>query len=264
MSPNTRDDPANRFSGTERFYAEHRPDYGEAAVEYVVDRFGVDGTARVLDLGCGAGQLTLPLAAHAGRVVGMDPNPEMLAAGRERAAVADVETVEWVEGSDADLHAGLGSLRLTTIGRAFHWMDRDRTLDTLRRLTEPEGGVALFGDREALHRGRGEWWALAHETASEFLDDLPERETGEVEYEEPYAEVLERNGYRDVEEREFGVEREWTVDGVVGYVFSLSFASPARFGDDADDFEAALRERLHGFDPPFSETVTVEVVSGRV
>ncbi|MFC7227025.1 class I SAM-dependent methyltransferase [Salinirubellus salinus] len=262
MSPD--DDPATRFSGTERYYAEHRPGYGEAAVEYVVDRFGVDGDATVLDLGCGAGQLTLPLAAHAGRVLGIDPNPEMLAAGRERAAAAGVETVEWVEGSDADIDAGLGPLRLRTIGRAFHWMDRDRTLDTLRRLTDPDGGVALFGDREALHRGRGEWWVVAHETVSEYLQDLPERETGEVEYEEPHAAVLERNGYRDVTEREFEVEREWTVDGVIGYVFSLSFASRATFGDDAEAFEAGLRDRLLALDPPFAEEVSVGVVSGRV
>jgi len=104
---------------------------------------------------------------------------------------------------------------------------------------------------------------VAHETASEYVDDLPERETGEVEYDETYARVLERNGYRDIEEREFWVEREWTVDGVVGYVFSLSFASPATF-DDPEAFETRLRERLRALDPPFAEAVTVEVTSGRV
>lgn len=260
MSP---PDPADRFRSTERFYADHRPGYGGAAIEYAVERFGVDRDVRVLDLGCGAGQLTLPLAEHAGAVVGMDPNPEMLALARERAQAAGIENVEWVEGADADLHDGLGSVRLTTIGRAFHWMDRDRTLGRLRALSDPGGGVALFGDREALHRGRSDWWAVAHETASEYLDDLPGRETGAVEYDEPYAEVLERNGYRDVEEREFTVEREWTVDGVVGYVFSLSFASPETFGEDAEAFETELRERLVRMDPPFSETVPVDVISGR-
>jgi SAM-dependent methyltransferase len=264
VSPGAHDsDPAERFSSTERFYAEHRPDYGDAALEYAVERFAVDDGARVLDLGCGAGQLALPLAAHAGEVVGMDPTPEMLAVARDRSEAAGIDDVEWVEGADADLHDELGPFRLTTIGRAFHWMDRDRTLDRLRTITEAEGGVALFGDREALHRGRGEWWAVAHETASEYLEDLPARETGEVEYDETYAEVLDRNGYRDVEERAFGVEREWTVGGVVGYVFSLSFASPATF-DDPGAFETRLRERLRALDPPFVEEVTVDVVSGRV
>lgn len=261
MSPQN---PADRFSSTERFYADHRPGYGDAAVEYVVDRFGVDGQSRVLDLGCGAGQLTLPFAAHAGEVVGMDPNPEMLAVGRERAKAAGIENVGWVEGSDADLHEGLGPVRLTTIGRAFHWMDRDRTLERLRGCTDSGGGVALFGDREALHRGRADWWAVAHGTASEYLDDLPERETGEVEYDETYAEVLERNGYRDVEKRQFTVEREWNVEGVIGYVFSLSFASPPTFGEDREAFEADLREQLRALDPPFTERVPVDVVSGRV
>lgn len=103
---------------------------------------------------------------------------------------------------------------------------------------------------------------MAQETASEYVEDLPDRETGGVEYDEPYAAVLEQNGYRDVEERTFGVEREWTVDGVVGYVFSLSFASPATF-DDPEAFESRLCERLRALDPPFDEEVTVDVISGR-
>lgn len=263
-SDDTDDDPADRFTSTERFYAEHRPDYGEAAVEYVVDRFGVDSTARVLDLGCGAGQLTLPLAAHAGEVFGIDPNSAMLEQGAARAEAAGVQNVEWVEGSDADLHAGLGPVRLSTIGRAFHWMDQQRTLARLEDFTEPDGGVALFGDPEMLCRGPADWQAAAHETVARYLDDVPEREPGPVEYDDPYADVLARNEFVDVEERTFTVEREWTVDGVVGYVFSLSFASPAVFGADADSFEADLRERLQTFDPPFSETVTVDVISGRV
>ena len=265
MSPDPHDSaPAERFSSTERFYADHRPDYGLEAVEYVVDRFDLDTESRVLDLGCGAGQLALPLAAHAGTVVAMDPNPEMLAVGRDRAEREGVENVEWVEGSDADLGDSLGRLRLTTIGRAFHWMDRERTLDRLEHVTEPDGGVALFGDREALHRGPAEWWTVAHETASEYLDDLPERETGEVVYDDPYADVLARSGFHDVEEREFAVEREWTVDGVVGYVFSLSFASPETFGEDVEAFEADLSERLGTLEPPFTERVSVDVISGRV
>ncbi|PWG73286.1 class I SAM-dependent methyltransferase, partial [Enterococcus hirae] len=69
---------ANPFTGTERYYAEHRPDYGEATVDYLRERFALESDARLLDLGCGAGQLAVPLARHAGEVVAMDPNEEML------------------------------------------------------------------------------------------------------------------------------------------------------------------------------------------
>jgi SAM-dependent methyltransferase len=52
----------------------------------------------VLDVGCGAGAASLPLATQAGRVVGVDPSPGMLAAFRERAAAAGIES-EGIEGS---------------------------------------------------------------------------------------------------------------------------------------------------------------------
>lgn len=44
----------------------------------------------VLDAGCGAGAASLPLARRAGRLVGVDPSPEMLAAFRVRGEAAGV------------------------------------------------------------------------------------------------------------------------------------------------------------------------------
>jgi ubiquinone/menaquinone biosynthesis C-methylase UbiE len=52
----------------------------------VVERFQLDGQGRVLDLGCGTGQLTLPLARHCEEIVGTDPEPEMLAEPTAQAA----------------------------------------------------------------------------------------------------------------------------------------------------------------------------------
>ncbi|MBJ7386358.1 MAG: class I SAM-dependent methyltransferase, partial [Mycolicibacterium sp.] len=67
------------FEGTAWHYARYRPGYPKALIAEIVDRFHLDGTGRLLDLGCGTGQLTLPLAGHVGAAVGMDPEPEMLA-----------------------------------------------------------------------------------------------------------------------------------------------------------------------------------------
>lgn len=50
----------------------------------------------VLDVGCGAGAASLPLAREAGRLIGVDPSAEMLEAFRTRATAsgAAVETIE--------------------------------------------------------------------------------------------------------------------------------------------------------------------------
>ena len=100
----------------------------------------------MLDLGCGPGQLALALAPHAGEVVAVDPEPEMLRIAAENAAAAGLK-IRFVEGSSADIGPELGRFHLAVIGRAFHWMDRPRTLERLDGLIEPGGAVALLRTR---------------------------------------------------------------------------------------------------------------------
>jgi SAM-dependent methyltransferase len=209
--------------------------------------------------------LTVSLAAHAGEVVGMDPNPTMLDHARRRAADRGATNAEFVEGSDADLHAGMGPFRLTTMGRSFHWMDEERTLERLSAVTEPGGGVALLTDREWLTKGRAPWQAAAYEVADAYVAGLPERvDPATVEYDDPWDEKLAALGFDDVETVTFDVDREWSVDAAVGYVLSLSFCSPATLGDDRAAFERALRLRLGEFERDvLRQTATVDVVSGR-
>lgn len=260
--PSTGD--AETFESTEAYYTEYRPGYGEAAIRYLVDRFDVDDSARVLDLGCGAGQIAVPVASFAGEVVGMDPNPTMLAHASEEASIAGRENFEFVEGSDADLTTDLGPFRLVTMGRSFHWMDQERTLERLHELLEPGGGVAIITGEEWLVRGETDWQAAVYDVASEYIDDLPERETGDVEYEDPWDELLETKGFDAVETKTFAIDRDWHVDEILGYVFSLSYCSPQTFGDDMADFDADVRERLAGLgDEPFRQAEEVEVIAGR-
>jgi SAM-dependent methyltransferase len=263
MSP---DDP---FESTESYYAEYRPRYGEAPMGNLVDRFGLDDGSRALDLGCGAGQLASPLASHVDEVVGVDPNEAMLDEARRQAREADASNVEWVVGSDADLRGDLGDklgpVTVTTMGRSFHWMARKPTLDRLRELTEPGGGVAVFGDTEWLTSGRRDWQDEVYALASEYLGDIPDRTGPRTEpHDNPYDELVADCGFDDIEVATFEQTREWTTDEVVGYMFSLSFCSPARFGDERAPFRTDLRERLNELDGgPFEQAEEVRVISGR-
>lgn len=62
------------FAGTAWHYARYRPGYPQAFVDDLVTGLSLDGTRRLLDLGCGTGQLTIPLAPHVAEAVGMDPS----------------------------------------------------------------------------------------------------------------------------------------------------------------------------------------------
>src|SRR5262245_61721932 len=66
----------------------------------LVDAAGIQPGMRVLDVGAGTGNASIPAALRGADVVASDLTPELLEAGRARAAAAGVE-LEWVE-ADAE------------------------------------------------------------------------------------------------------------------------------------------------------------------
>lgn len=84
---------------TARLYALYRRDLPAQQAGELADLMGLLKDDVVIDLGCGTGQLSVPLSAHCAGVVGIDPEPHMLAglhARRQRAVVC-------VLGDDVDL-----------------------------------------------------------------------------------------------------------------------------------------------------------------
>ena len=133
------------YQGTAWYYSRFRPVYPAALVTVLRDKFGLDGTGRLLDLGCGPGPVAIRLAYLFEHVVAMDPEPEMLAEGRASAERAGVSNIEWIAGGSEDLLVALGTFRLVTMGNSFHWMDRARTLDALYDFVIDGGGIAVVG-----------------------------------------------------------------------------------------------------------------------
>ena len=116
--------------------------------------------ARVLDLGCGTGRITLRLAAAGHRVTGIDPARASLEAARLKPGA---ERVTWIEGTAADLAAdhpaAAFDLALMTshvaqfITGDAEWTD---TLSALRRSLAP-GGRLIFDARDPAAQGWLAW-----------------------------------------------------------------------------------------------------------
>jgi len=83
-----------RFASAIPHYVAGRPAYCMHLVERLARETGLGDGSRVLDLGCGPGSLTLPLARFSGTTIGIDPDPAMIAAARQSAEVAGL-AVEW-------------------------------------------------------------------------------------------------------------------------------------------------------------------------
>jgi SAM-dependent methyltransferase len=234
------------FRGTAQYYARFRPGYPDELLALVAERAGLDGTGRLLDLGCGTGNVAIPLARWFEAVVAVDVEPEMLAEVRKTAP----PNVRTVEARAEEVGASWGRFRLATVGAALHWFDSALVLDRLSQITP---AVVLLG--EMMQQSEAMRTLLA--VAEELLGDRPELKNATIRF----ADALAASPFSQVEKLSAEVERTWTPDQVIGLAYSTSFASRARVGDRRSEFERTLRDRL---EPYYRERVTVDAYLGRL
>lgn len=144
-----------RFASTVALYEGLRPPYPPAFFREVALRLALDRRHALIDLGTGPGLLALGFAAYVGRIVGVDPEPTMLAAAKAAAERAS-QTFTLIAGKAEDLPDDIGRFDVVTIGRALHWMDREATLARLERLVAPEGVILVCASFSATD-GRNPW-----------------------------------------------------------------------------------------------------------
>jgi SAM-dependent methyltransferase len=131
------------YRGSAAHYRPGRPPYSAQLEAVLGNAVDLDGTGRLLDVGCGPGILTVRLAEFFAEVVGLDPDPDMLAEGRT--ASRHATNIQWVRALAEDLpDAAPGPYRLVTFGQSFHRTDEERVADAVYDLLEPGGTMALI------------------------------------------------------------------------------------------------------------------------
>ncbi len=157
----------------------------EAVVQAVLDKAqgaqGAQGLTAV-DVGCGTGSLTLPLAAMGAQVIAVDVSSVMIAQLREKAAGGGLRNVTCVLGPVEDFDLPPESVDLVVSNYALHHLrdgDKEKLVRSASRWLRPGGrfvaGDIMLGrgrtrrDREIivskasvfLRRGLPGWWRLA-------------------------------------------------------------------------------------------------------
>jgi SAM-dependent methyltransferase len=135
------------FAGVAAYYDRGRLPSAPGLADAFGKALGLDGRGRILDVGCGPGTVTLPLAGPFQEVVGLDADAGMIQEAQRLAVERGVMNARWVQGRAEDLPADLGTFGVVTFAASFHWMDRPLVAGIIRTMLEPDGAVVHVDNR---------------------------------------------------------------------------------------------------------------------
>jgi len=131
------------FDEVALLYDRMRPGYPEALFDGIATLSGSEPGGRVLEIGCGTGQATVPLARRGYRILAVELGENLAAVARyhlrdyPQAQVVTSAFEEWPLEEEA-------AFDLAVSATAFHWLDPAVAYPKVARALKPGGSIALF------------------------------------------------------------------------------------------------------------------------
>ncbi len=252
----------NLYQGTAGHYDRYRLPYPEAMTRDLIERAGVSGDGRLIDLACGTGQLAFPLRHSFSQVWAVDREPDMVRVVSDKAGAVGAGNIRPILADAETLDARPGHFELAVIGNAFHRLDRDPVAARLFRWLRPGGCVALCWSNGP-HQGGEQWQRTLAGTLDRWRAKLGAEHRVPVNWDEPRRlrpdhQVLADAGFGPAVHQEFAVEHRWTRAELAGFIRSTSFLPASVLGDQGAAFDADLAASLGPFaaDGTFPESVS--------
>ncbi|KAH6663799.1 S-adenosyl-L-methionine-dependent methyltransferase [Halenospora varia] len=134
---------------------------------FLLKRLGIVPGMRVLDVGCGPGNLTAHIAEGVrenGSVVGIDPSKERIAIALEKV----IPNLSFYEGKAEDLlRFPSASIDVVFMNSTFHWVeDQPAALKECARVLKPGGRLGISG-------GSGDYVAAHEKIKADVLKEPP-------------------------------------------------------------------------------------------
>jgi SAM-dependent methyltransferase len=123
-------------------YDRHRPAYPGELVDRACRVAGTGSGDRVLEVGCGSGQLTRALLARGLRVTALEPGQNLMALARRNTEGAGA--VEFVNARFEDAPLPRGHFQAVFSASAFHWIDPEVSWQKAADVLVPGGTLALL------------------------------------------------------------------------------------------------------------------------
>lgn len=157
------------FDGAAALYDEARPGYPERLFDDIVSLSRVPSGGRVLEVGCGTGQATLPLARRGYQVLCVELGDNLAAVARSN--LAGYPDAEVLTGDFEKNPLPEEAFDLLISATAFHWLDPAVAYRKAARVLKPGGAIALFWNEHVRTEADGGFFAAAQEV---YAREAPE------------------------------------------------------------------------------------------
>ena len=228
----------DHFSSGSAGYAAYRPGY---PLELIDELTSISpGTGRVLDCGCGTGQLSVLLAERFDEVVATDASATQIAAAEPR------EGVIYRTARAEDSGLAENSVDLVTVAQAAHWLDLDSFYAEARRIARPQAAIALitYGVLHIEGEADQHLQAFYHQTIASYWP----AERRHVE-----------TGYRDlpfpfpaIEIPPQVIEMDWNLAQLIGYLNTWSAVKAAHKALGVNPVDALAQQLAEQWGDPAS------------
>jgi SAM-dependent methyltransferase len=156
-----REELRTMFEQVPELYERARPTYPEALFDDLVELAGLAEGARVLEIGCGTGQATLPLARRGYSILCVELGAGLAAAARRN--LAPFPNVEVVHANFESWEPERGGFDAIVAFTAFHWVDPELRYVKAARLLREDGSLGVAGSLHVQRPGGDTFWADVQE-----------------------------------------------------------------------------------------------------
>ncbi|OKH61105.1 class I SAM-dependent methyltransferase, partial [Scytonema sp. HK-05] len=118
------------------------PAFSRGEYQAIVSLSGIPSTGRILEIGCGSGQATIPFARRGYRLLCIELGENLAAVARHKLAAYPLVKVQ--TGAFEDWSIQEGAFDLVVAATAFHWLDPAIAYPKAACALRTGGAIALF------------------------------------------------------------------------------------------------------------------------
>ena len=242
--PGDREQLRATFDSAARLYHQARPDYPGELLGELVRLAGLRAGSRLLEVGCGTGKATIPLARRGFLITCIEIGPALAAQARHNlAGCGDVEVAQGAfETWQPPARAGYDLVFAAT---SWHWIDPAVRYRKAWELQRPAGHLAFWSAAHVVPADGDSFFAEIQAVYDEIGEGLPAGALFDRPGELPgsRAEIEGSGLFTAVEVRQFDWEISYDAEGYIRLLDTFS-GHIAMAPWQRDRLYGAIRERL--------------------